>query len=61
MRQNGEILTLFAIILMFVVGVSVSELRDHVYPIKCKTSDPEIKCEIYRGGEYIPKRIKHEE
>jgi len=48
MKQKGEIITLFAIILMLIVSSGASELRDYIHPIKCSTDIPEVKCEIYR-------------
>ncbi len=49
MKQTGEIITLFALVLMVIVSMGAAELRDYTYPIVCKTDNPEVNCEISRS------------
>ncbi len=48
MKQKGEIITLFAFVLMLIVSAGASELREYANPTKCKTDNPDVKCEIYK-------------
>jgi len=47
MKQKGEVLILL-IGFMFIIGLISSEARDQVMALKCKTDNPDVKCEIYR-------------
>ncbi len=39
---------IFAIFLVMILGAYSAEIRDQAYPLKCKTNNPEVTCEIYR-------------